>query len=360
MVVALVVMALLAGSLTTVVALRSVRGSAGPEVAVGAGTAGAGAPTSAAVAAAAPVVPGAEPLAGASSFAGSSSPGSSSAASSRAARAKRTESAAAKATPRARRAPSPAPAAAPARRSAKKGVGAYGFDGVQKAMKDVRVSWYYNWTPSHAHLGAPGVEFVPMIWGAKNVTSADLAQAKSQGKVVLGFNEPDRPDQANLSVEKALDLWPRLMGTGRRLGSPAVSWGADVKGMWLDRFMKGAKARGYRVDFIAVHAYQGRFSDAAVGNLKAYLQRTYARYRLPIWLTEFAMVNFSTSPKVPSQQVQARFATRSTAMLERLPYVERYAWFALPARDGENGTGLYRAGAKPTAVGKAYRAAGAR
>ncbi len=224
-------------------------------------------------------------------------------------------------------------------------------------MRDVRVSWYYNWTPSNAHLGARGVEFVPMIWGAKNVTTADLARAKQQGRVLLGFNEPDRPDQANMSVEQALDLWPRLMDTGMRLGSPAVSWGADVRGMWLDGFMRGAKARGYRVDFVTVHAYQGDFSDAAVGKFERYLQRTYARYRLPIWVTEFAMVNFSRSPKVPSQARQARFATASTAMLERLPFVERYAWFALPAKDG-NGTGLYRPGARATAVGRAYRAAG--
>ncbi len=250
-----------------------------------------------------------------------------------------------------------APPVAPARRSAKKGVGAYHFDGVNAAMKDVKVSWYYNWTPKNAHLGAPGVEFVPMIWGAKNVTKEDLDRAKQEGRVLLGFNEPDRPDQANMSVKQALDLWPQLMATGMRLGSPAVSWGADTQGMWLDEFMKGAKARGHRVDFIAVHAYQGDFSDAAVGKFKRYLERTYARYRLPIWVTEFAMVNFSRSPNVPSQSRQAAFATASTTMLEGLPFVERYAWFALPARDAD-GTGLYRPGARPTLVGQAYRAAG--
>jgi hypothetical protein len=48
-------------------------------------------------------------------------------------------------------------------------------------------------------------------------------------------------------------------------------------------------------------------------------------------------------------------------MLQSLPYVERYAWFALPTPDDRQGTGLYRhdtATPTPTPAGQAYRAAG--
>jgi hypothetical protein len=93
------------------------------------------------------------------------------------------------------------------------------------------------------------VEFVPMIWGKDNVTPATLAKAKREGDVLLGFNEPDMDGQANMSVEDALAAWPKLQDTGRRLGSPAVAYGGDTAGGWLDRFMKGAKAKGLRVDF---------------------------------------------------------------------------------------------------------------
>jgi hypothetical protein len=45
-------------------------------------------------------------------------------------------------------------------------------------------------------------------------------------------------------------------------------------------------------------------------------------------------------------------------MLAGLSYVERFAWFALPAPDeGGEGTGLYRKGTGLTATGAAYRAA---
>jgi hypothetical protein len=201
------------------------------------------------------------------------------------------------------------------------------------------------------------VEYVPMIWGAKSVTAATLSQARSEGRTLLGFNEPDLGGQANMTVAQALDLWPQLMGTGMRLGSPAPAYGAATAGGWLDQFMSGAAARGYRVDFIALHWYGSDFSAAATGQLRDYLTATYNRYHKPIWLTEYALINFSGTPKYPTGSQQASFVTASTGMLAGLSFVERYAWFALPATDG-SGTGLYVDGHTPTAPGVAYRAAG--
>ena len=40
-----------------------------------------------------------------------------------------------------------------------------------------------------------GVEFVPMIRDASDVTSSDLAAAKASGNTLLGFNEPNLPTQ---------------------------------------------------------------------------------------------------------------------------------------------------------------------
>jgi hypothetical protein len=253
---------------------------------------------------------------------------------------------------------SSAPAARPAPvTTRKKGVSAWSFTGFTSALADSGASWFYNWAASRGHLTPPaGVEFVPMIWGADAVKKATLDEAKRQGRVLLGFNEPDLAEQSNLSVERALDLWPQLEATGLRLGSPAPAWGAADPGRWFDRFMTGAAERGYRVDFIALHWYGSDFSAAATGHLRGYLQAVYDRYHKPIWLTEYSLINFSGSPKYPSASQQAAFARASVAMLEDLPFVERYAWFALPATPG-SGTGLYRDGWTPTAAGAAYRLA---
>jgi Glycosyl hydrolase catalytic core len=245
--------------------------------------------------------------------------------------------------------------------SAKKGAALWKEAAITQALADSGVSWFYTWSADTGGIRAPkGVQFVPMIWGASSVNPRTLATAKRNGSVLLGFNEPDFASQSNVSVSKALELWPQLQATGMRLGSPAVAWGADRPGAWLDRFMTGAQQRGYRVDFITLHWYGGDFrSTAAVQQLKSYIQATYARYHKPIWVTEYALMNFSGGPKLPSASVQADFVTASAAMLQSLPYVERYSWFAFPtSTDGTDGTGLYRPGAVPTTLGRAYRAAG--
>jgi Glycosyl hydrolase catalytic core len=275
----------------------------------------------------------------------------------------------ARAAPSAQAALMPAPvekspaAARPARPSGtskKKGVSTWYFDGEEPALADVRASWYYNWANDRQKTTAPaGVEFVPMIWGAGSVTPAALDTARKQGKTLLGFNEPDFASQSNMSVQQALDLWPQLMATGMRLGSPAPATGAATAGGWLDQFMTGAAARGYRVDFIALHWYGSDFSAAATSQLRSYLQATYDRYHKPIWLTEYALIKFGGTTQYPTQDEQAAFVRASTAMMDGLPFVERYAWFSLPTnQDGADGTGLYRNGTTPTMVGAAYRSVG--
>ncbi|MGF7237356.1 MAG: glycosyl hydrolase, partial [Frankia sp.] len=244
--------------------------------------------------------------------------------------------------------------------SARKGVSARTFSGADQALAASGAGWYYTWSTTHAGLTTPaGVQFVPMIWGAASVTDDALAQARANGPDLLTFNEPDRSDQANLTPTQALNLWPQLMASGMTLGSPSVSSGATDPSGWLGRFMSGAAARGYRVDFITLHWYASDFSSAAsTARLRGYIQAVYNRYHRPIWLTEYALINFAGGAShYPSDAQQAAFITASTQMLDGLPYLARYAWFTLPAKDTGPSTGLYHSGARPTAAGRAFAAA---
>ncbi len=250
--------------------------------------------------------------------------------------------------------------AGPATPDAKKGVVTWVFDGVDRALAKSGATWYYTWAPDHSGIAGPrGVGFVPMIWGAANVTASTLREVTREGHYLLGFNEPDLSGQANMTVAQALNLWPKLMATKMILGSPAVATDAATPGGWLDQFMRGARARHYRVNFIAVHWYGGNFdTSAAVQELQSYLAAIHARYKLPIWLTEFALINFATAkPTFPTPGQQAAFVTAATAMLQRLAYVQRYAWFALPATSGDGSAGLFSPGAVATAAGRAFEAA---
>ena len=273
----------------------------------------------------------------------------------------------AKPTPSPSHKPSPAHSTtAPARpaapvSSSKKGDSTWAFSGVTTALTASGASWYYTWGPNHSGIQSPpGVHFVPMIWGAANVTNGSLQQAEQQGSnILLGFNEPDMTSQSNMTPQQALALWPKLMATGLTLGSPAVAADAATPGGWLDQFMTGARSRGYRVDFITVHWYGSDFVTAdAVSQLRSYLQAIHARYRLPVWLTEYALINFGAGAAgYPSSQQQAAFVTASTTMLQALPYVQRYAWFALPdTTPGQ--TGLFLPGGAADPIGVAYEAAG--
>ena len=246
-----------------------------------------------------------------------------------------------------------------AKASGKKGVSVWKFTGLKAAMHDVGARWYYNWAPNNNDVPGPaGVEFVPMIWGTANVTDAALKQARGEGSELLGFNEPDVAGQANMTVEDALAAWPRLAATGMRLGSPAVAYGGDTAGGWLDRFMTGTRQKGYRVDFITLHWYGSDFSAAAVGQFLGYLDAVHERYGKPIWVTEYGLMNFSGSPKYPAAAQEVAFIKGSTKGMETRSYVERYAWFSLPAVGNSADYGLYRDGSTPTEAGKAYRAAG--
>ncbi|MFD4879834.1 sigma-70 family RNA polymerase sigma factor [Streptomyces sp. NPDC058420] len=269
-------------------------------------------------------------------------------------------------TPTPKTKPSPTPskhtAAAPAHiaSGAKKGVGVWSFGGVSQALAASGASWYYTWSTQHSGVTTPSSgSFVPMIWGASSVTDASLAQARSYGPYLLGFNEPDMAQQSNMTVEQALELWPELMAAGKILGSPAVAYGGDTAGGWLDRFMSGAQAKGYRVDFITLHWYGGDFrTPQAVEQLKSYLAAVHERYHKPIWLTEYALIDFSQGTRFPTAQQQADFVTASTKALDGLPYVQRYAWFGLGADPSKPSSGLFTDGTTTTAAGRAFQSAG--
>ncbi len=183
----------------------------------------------------------------------------------------------------------------------------------------LKAKWWYNWGAYGQ--SRPGLEFVPMVKGTPHFGKAGywehVAQLKTKGAThLLGYNEPEREKQGNLSVADGLALWPKLEAAGLPLGSPAPS--SDGKGMaWLDEFMKGVEAKKLRVDFLALHWY--RSSDA--GQLEDWLKGLHKKYKRPLWLTEFNAWN-------ADQRTQERFLRQASRVLERLDFVERWTFFS--------------------------------
>jgi len=220
------------------------------------------------------------------------------------------------------------------------------------------LGWYYNWrTDQIYHKGSTSrtVEFVPMIHSAKDVNKRITSGRKA--KVLLGFNEPDQKNgkhQAGMSVAEAARLWPRLEKRGLRLGSPATTQGQTLgPKSWQRRFMTEADKQGLRVDFMAVHYYS---TNGDVRAFRKWLQTVHREYGRPIWVTEFAMINWSRPGAVTYNQ-NARFAEEAIAMMETLPFVERHAWFAAnpyPWKGRTPRINLVDKHMQPTPVGLAF------
>ena len=112
--------------------------------------------------------------------------------------------------------------------------------------------------------------------------------------------------------------------------------------------------------------YGSNFDTAtAVGELTALLNNIHKMYGRPLWLTEFGLTAYTVSadgastsaPIYPSWDQQVAFVNAIVPELENLSYVERFAWFALPADEPYDGDskGLYQSFGSPTPTGAAYR-----
>ena len=220
------------------------------------------------------------------------------------------------------------------------------------------LGWYYNWRTDQIHSRSRtrrGVEFVPMIHSAKDVNKRIMSDLPV--RVLLGFNEPDGGSgshQANLPVSQAIKLWPKLERRGLRLGSPATTQGQTLgRNSWQRRFMDQVEEKGLRVDFMAVHYYS---TTGDVVEFRRWLQSVHREYRRPIWVTEFARIDWRRPHSVSYEQ-NARFIQQSMIMMEKLPYVERYAWFAAnpyPWKGRVPKLNLVNDNLTPTPVGQAF------
>jgi hypothetical protein len=216
-----------------------------------------------------------------------------------------------------------------------------------------RLAFWYNWTAG-AQTVAEGLEFVPMVWGDGFDDQEVLGGLRPDAGFLLGFNEPNFFEQANLSAAQAAALWPRLEAIadqrGLALVSPAVNFcGDDQAGTgpchdtnpvdYLADFF--AQCSGCRVDYVAVHWY-----NCDRESLEWYLGQ-FAVFGRPIWLTEFACAyGGDTSPG--GQEAYMRAAV---PFLESAPNVHRYAWFSA---DPLPNARLVGADGSLTALGEVY------
>ena len=205
------------------------------------------------------------------------------------------------------------------------------------------VSWWYNYhtykeiyleAPVWCHLengtiaenktgcfpSDPEIEFVPMIWGEKGygshpglVNDPDLAETDY---VVLAYNEPNRPDQADMPALDAAMLYRELNDKypDKLFVSPSCS---STTSPWMDEFMTECDKLNCKIDYLAAHMYLGT-PNQRLNKLKNFSEKFGGR---KIWLTEFALAKEQNMTKIVD------FVETFLPMLEQADFIHKYSWF---------------------------------
>ena len=243
------------------------------------------------------------------------------------------------------------------RRSAKRGIGitTKKGDACREKIQTGGVDWFYSWSVTPPENVPDGAIFVPMTWGRlceDSILNIGAVLRQSRFEDLLGFNEPDQPDQSNMTVSEALADWPKLMEFDVRLGSPGC---VHPDREWMNSFMRGVTQQDLRVDFVTVHSYGG----LNVRALMKRLETVYQLYGRPLWITELAVGDWNAKTREENQyrpEQIVRFIEQLVPRLEKCDFVERYAWFPADQDDPALGPcAFFNADGSLTTVGKAYQ-----
>jgi len=217
-------------------------------------------------------------------------------------------------------------------KSAKRGV-AFSFTQVTDLpLMSPYISWDYNWgnTPSNdaaLWFDSNEMDYCPMCWNGNYNADAIRAfvAAHPNTKYLLGFNEPNLTDQANMTPAQAAAIWSPVVALAKELNlklvSPAMNYGTlagysdPIK--WLDEFFAQPNVDINDIYAISIHCYMS--STSAV---QGYVEK-FEKYNKPIWMTEFC----AWDPVPGSVTTQMDYMCAVLNYLEANPKVERYAWF---------------------------------
>ncbi|KIW71610.1 hypothetical protein PV04_03753 [Phialophora macrospora] len=230
-----------------------------------------------------------------------------------------------------------------------------------------RISWLFNWECWIPDAVPAGVEWIPCVRTASTARDqldpflTDIVQNRGiKTSALLGFNEPEIPDQANLTVDEAVRLWrdvvvPVKRKCGLRLGSPGMSSDVGRSKPWLNAFL--AQLQGAdEIDFLVVHWYGPQFRD-----MRAFLEDMHGTYGLPLWVNEFACSTMGNG-EATAHEVEV-FMREAVPWLEQCEWVERYAyfgnkdvgaWVGRGSNFTEEGGSVETDGKRLTRVGKLY------
>ncbi|KAF5392853.1 hypothetical protein D9757_000956 [Collybiopsis confluens] len=213
-------------------------------------------------------------------------------------------------------------------------------------LANTAISWLYNWGDTAPAKLPSGIQFVPMQWGKNGIEGFQTKAKAAKATYVLGFNEPERPDQANMPVATAVQLFKQyitpLRSQGIKVGAPAVSSAPEGQA-WIKAFAQQCTGC---FDFIPLHWY-----GTGSSNFLAYLDTMHKDPALAtyhFWVTEFGDTTMNNAATVKT------FLTDTVKGMDGLSYVDRYAWFDYSTSTPGLQTNLLDASGNLNDLGKTY------
>lgn len=241
------------------------------------------------------------------------------------------------------------------------------------------LKWYYNWSPyPNSNLIPPEtLEFIPMIHGIDATQDSRTEQVirniPQSSTHLLSFNEPDGTQESGGSkispkdAAKAYIDYVVPFQTGEKGGrkwkiSHPSTTGSPMGLKWLQEFNTSCyeidSRNGCPTDFVSAHWY-GAFDGLAawLGTLdEFYNANSSSNMPLKIWVTEMGLPQQSAENTVGMMN-------QTLPYLDRLDYVERYAWFGAFRTDDANewtgdGVALFDGDGGLTELGALYMGTG--
>lgn len=239
------------------------------------------------------------------------------------------------------------PVAVQKRSSSKRGAAFNDISTVSALTNTGSVSWAYNWAPSLSGGLPSGVEYVPMLWGTKdlgNWATAIQTALSSGSQYIMGFNEPDMSSQASMSPSDAANYYKSYITpySGQaKLISPAVT-SSTSPGMglsWFQSFM--GQCSSCDISGLAVHWY-GDTADDFTSFVQQAISTAQSYGLSEVWVSEFALnsdLNGSGDPAAT-----ADFLNQVLPWLDSQSTVTHYAYYMCAENYLLSGSGLNSAG----------------
>ncbi|MDF7824760.1 glycosyl hydrolase [Pontiellaceae bacterium B12227] len=195
-------------------------------------------------------------------------------------------------------------------------------------------NWFYSWSATAENDCEYG-DYHPQQWGwftgSNPVILRDQPKwySRAQMTCAMGFNEPDKPEQANIPEEDAADQWPRFERMQLPLVGPCP---AQNNGSWRKNYEAIAEDRGLRSEYMALHWYAG-CNQGSPQNIIDVINNVYNAYGKPIWITEFAVKDWSGKSTGWNRNDNYNWLAEFLWRAEGIAHLKKYSLFEWGVED---------------------------